>query len=104
MVNLEEMQGKTHKLYSSVVILEKRQAKWSFTGEAQLTMASLKNEFLKKYIKRNWNTIKNCCGGYEIEKEGLTLFKKISGDYFSILGIPVLQVTDYLRDRGLVVK
>jgi septum formation protein len=53
-------------------------------------------------VEENWTKIQHSVGGYEIESSGVSLFSKVDGDYFSVLGIPLLQLIDYLINRGVI--
>jgi len=58
------------------------------------------DSYLEHYVDRNWQEIQHCVGAYQMEKEGSRLFSKIEGDYFSILGLPLLEILNYLALRG----
>ena len=60
--------------------------------------------YLDNYIAQNWKSLENCVGGYQIESEGLRLFQHIEGDYFSILGMPLLEIVNFLAVRGVIEK
>ena len=57
---------------------------------------------LRRYIDRNWPSISSSVGGYLIESEGIRLFSEIKGDYFHILGLPLIEILNYLTDAGLI--
>jgi septum formation protein len=75
---------------------------WRFIGTANMTMRNLSDDFISKYVEDNWKKIQHSVGGYEIESSGASLFSKIDGDHFSVLGIPLLQLIDYLINRGVI--
>ena len=58
--------------------------------------------YISDYVNRNWDSIKNSVGGYKIEEEGCRLFSKIDGDYFSILGMPIIEIINFLCIRGVI--
>ena len=57
---------------------------------------------MEKYVKDNWDDIKHSVGGYQIENSGISLFSKIDGDYFSVLGLPIIQLVGHLLNRGVI--
>jgi septum formation protein len=99
---LREMSGKTHQLISAAVIYKDMQPIWRHVGVATLSMDSLSDSVIEKYVEKNWDTIKFCVGGYEIERRGVQLFNEIQGDYFCILGLPLLEIINFLKVRGVL--
>ena len=99
---LREMSGKTHQLISAAVIYKDMQPIWRHVGVATLSMDSLSDSVIEKYVEKNWDTVKFCVGGYEIERRGVQLFNEIQGDYFCILGLPLLEIMDFLKVRGVL--
>ena len=99
---LKFLRNKSHTLYSACVLYFANKAEWRFTGSATITMRNLSDEFISKYVDDNWNEVKHCVGGYKIENSGISFLSKINGDYFSILGLPVIQLLDHLVNRGVL--
>ena len=99
---LMEISGKKHIAYSAAVIFENSKPIWRFVGKADLLLKSNSEEYISDYVNRNWNSIKHSVGGYKIEKEGCRLFSKINGDYFSVLGMPLLEIINFLCIRGVI--
>ncbi len=97
---LTALSGKTHRLYSAAVIAEGGRAVWRHVDKAVMTMRPLSAEFIDDYVTQYWEEIRPCVGGYRIEAEGAQLFAKVDGNQFSIMGMPLLAVLDYLRIRG----
>jgi septum formation protein len=97
-----ELRGQTHKLLSAAVIYEEAKPVWRMVAEARLTMRILSNAYLQDYVERNWNSIRDSVGSYKLEEEGSRLFSAVDGDYFTVLGLPLLPLLGYLGDRGLV--
>jgi septum formation protein len=96
------MSGKTHQLISAAVIYKDMQPIWRHVGVATLSMDSLSDSVIEKYVEKNWDTVKFCVGGYEIERSGVQLFNEIQGDYFCILGLPLLEIMNFLKVRGVL--
>ena len=99
---LKVLEGNEHIVYSASVVYINNRPEWRFIGSANMTMRNLSDDFILKYVEDNWNTIQHSVGAYEIESVGASLFSKIDGDYFSVLGIPILQLIDYLINRGVI--
>lgn len=100
--HLERLSGKTHKLISAAVICENGEPIWRIVDTASLTMRSLSSAFIDQYVAEYWEQLRHCVGCYRIEAEGAQLFSSISGSQFTIIGLPLLPVLDYLRLRGLL--
>ncbi len=99
---LLKISGKKHCAYSAAVIFESSQPIWRFVGKADLFLKNNSEEYISDYVNRNWESIKNSVGGYKIEEEGCRLFSKINGDYFSVLGMPLLEIINFLCARGVI--
>ena len=97
-----KISGKKHSAYSAAVICENSKPIWRFVGKADLLLKNNSEEYISDYVNRNWDSIKNSAGGYKIEEEGSRLFTKISGDYFSILGMPLLEIINFLGIKGMI--
>ncbi|MFN3607130.1 MAG: Maf family protein, partial [Cypionkella sp.] len=99
---LQALGGKTHHLYSALVIYENGLPIWRHIGHARLTMRTATPSFLTEYVARNWHSIQHSVGGYKIEEEGLRLFTDIEGDTFTIQGLPLLPLINYLIIKGVM--
>lgn len=99
---LRQLAGTTHQLISAAVICEGGQPVWRSTGSAKLTMRRLSDAFIADYLDREGSAVLGCVGCYRIEALGAQLFAHVDGDQFSIRGLPLLAVLDYLRTRGLL--
>ena len=99
---LKVLEGNEHIVYSASVVYINNKPEWRFIGSANMTMRNLSDDFILKYVEDNWKKIQHSVGGYEIESFGASLFSKIDGDHFSVLGIPLLQLIDYLINRGVI--
>jgi septum formation protein len=100
--HLRLLSGKQHRLYSAAVIFHETRPIWRMIGEARLTMRDLSDSYIQSYLDRNWPDVSYCVGCYQVETEGLRLFSRIDGDYFSILGLPMTGLLTYLMDRGVI--
>ncbi len=97
---LSRLSGQRHRLFSAAVFCEAGQAVWRHIDSAALTMRPLSAGFIDDYVSANWDEIQRTVGCYQIEACGIQLFHKIEGNHFTILGMPLLAVLDYLRIRG----
>jgi septum formation protein len=102
--HLRQLRGKTHKLLSALVIYENAEPAWRYLGEARLTMHDFSDAYLNDYIDRNWDSIRYSVGCYKVEEEGVRLFSAITGDHFTILGLPLLPLLAYLGNRGMIAR
>ena len=99
---LIKISGKKHTAHSAAVIYENRVPVWRFVGKADLILRNSSERYIFDYVSRNWDNIKSSVGGYQIEEEGCRLIQKISGDYFSVLGMPLLEIVNFLSIKGII--
>jgi len=99
---LECLSGNTHQLISAAVIYDAGQPVWRAISSAELSVRPLSNEFIDNYLTALGEDAFWSVGCYQLEGLGSQLFNKIDGDYFTILGLPLLPVLDFLRGRGMV--
>ncbi|MFL6862689.1 MAG: Maf family protein [Allosphingosinicella sp.] len=97
---LESLRGAIHRLHSAAVIAEGGEGVWWACETVELTMRAFSDAFLDDYLDREWEHIRWNVGGYRIEGLGVQLFERIEGSHFAILGLPLLPLLAYLRERG----
>ncbi|MFV0336350.1 MAG: Maf family protein [Tropicimonas sp.] len=96
------MSDRTHALHSAVVLIEHGTPAWRHVETARLTMRPLSEAYVADYVARNWDSIRHCVGGYQLESEGVRLFSRVDGDYFTILGLPLLPLLNHLALREVI--
>ncbi len=102
LAQLRALRGQTHRLLSAVVLYDRREPVWRHVAEVRLTMRPFSDAFLDGYITRNWPSVQESVGAYKLEEEGIRLFSAIEGDYFTVLGLPLLPLLNYLGQRGFI--
>jgi len=98
--HLRAMSGKRHDLWSAAVIAENAQPIWRHVERAKMHVRPLSDAFIETYLDAEWPAIAGCVGCYRIEGPGAQLFTRIEGSQFTVLGMPLLNVLDFLRVRG----
>ena len=99
---LKKLRGMTHELHSAVALAVDGRVLWTHTGTARLKMRDFSDAFLEEYLTRAGDRIGQSVGAYELEGFGVQLFDKIEGDYFTILGLPLLPLLAELRAHGMI--
>jgi septum formation protein len=99
---LLDLSGKTHTLHTAVAVATNGETIWAETTMATLTMRKLSPEFIGRYLAAAGEEVLSSVGAYQIESLGVELFDKIDGDYFSILGLPLVPLLDTLRGEGVI--
>nr|MEC9421554.1 Maf-like protein [Pseudomonadota bacterium] len=94
--------GKTHELHSAVVISKNGEAIWRHVSTARLTMRELSPAFIGHYLAAAGEDVLSSVGAYQLESLGVQLFEKIDGDYFTILGLPLLPLLAELRSLKVI--
>ena len=97
---LRALSDRTHRLLSAAVVLKDGEPLWRHVGEVRLTMRRISESYLPDYVARNWESIRHSVGAYKLEEEGVRLFSRIEGDYFTILGLPLIELLTWLGIRG----
>jgi septum formation protein len=96
------LRGRTHRLVSAVVLVRDGQRLWHHVGRADLKMRDFSTRFLDRYLESAGQAALSSVGAYQLEGIGAQLFAAIEGDYFTILGLPLLPLLDNLREHGVL--
>ena len=99
---LGKLRGRTHELIGAAVLAKDGAPIWRHVDSATLTMRAFGDEFLEDYPAQEGEAVLGSVGCYHLEGRGAQLFAHIAGDYFSILGLPLLSVLAVLRDQGAI--
>jgi septum formation protein len=100
--HLTQLSAKAHRLNSAVALAYNGDIIWEHVSHAELTMRPLSADFIERHLKRVGERALSSVGAYQLEGEGLQLFSKIDGDYFTILGLPMLPLLEKLRALGAI--
>lgn len=98
---LSTLRGKSHHLNSAVCLVRDSEVMWSHVSVAAMHMRPFSDQFLESYLDRNGEKVLGSVGCYQLEGEGIQLFEAIDGDYFTILGLPLLPLLEELRKLGI---
>ena len=102
LAQLRLLSGGTHYLHSAAVVVEAGERVWGETETVAMDVRPLSDDFLQAYLDAEYEAVRFNVGAYRIEGMGAQLFEEVEGSHFAILGLPLLPLLDYLRDRGLL--
>jgi septum formation protein len=99
---LRRLRGRTHTLVSALVLARTGAAIWRHMGQATLSMREFSDDFLEDYLASEGEALLSGVGCYKLEGSGIQLFARIDGDYFTILGLPLLPLLSALREQAVI--
>jgi septum formation protein len=98
------LRGRSHELHAAVAFVKDDKVLFEYAGVARMTMRSFSDDFLDRYLDGVGSAAMASVGGYQLEGPGIQLFERVDGDYFTILGLPLLAVMDFLRQQGCLAR
>ncbi len=101
---LRQLSGQSHWLHSASTVFEESKQTWAAAESVRLKMRVLSAAFVDEYVARFCSSVLGCVGGYQIEGAGVQLFEQIEGSHFAIMGMPLLPLLAFLRDRGIMMS
>jgi septum formation protein len=99
---LARMSGRSHQLHSAAAIAEEGRIVWRSLETTRLQVRPIGDDFIRSYLDAEYESIRYGIGGYRIEGPGVQLFERIEGSHFAVLGMPLLPLLAFLRERGIV--
>lgn len=99
---LRFLRGRTHSLHTAVCVAQNGVVVWGALSTPRLHMRAFSDAFLEDYVRRAGDAVVTCVGAYEYEGLGAQLFQSVEGDYFSVLGLPLLPLLDFLRRASVL--
>ncbi|NUB11753.1 septum formation protein Maf [Azospirillum brasilense] len=101
---LQDLRGKTHRLVSCAVVIRDGERLWHHVDRARLTMRPFSDAFLESYLNAAGDDVMGSVGAYHLEGLGAQLFHRVDGDFFTILGLPLLPLLGFLRVHGVIAE
>jgi septum formation protein len=100
--HLQALRGRTHRLVTAAIVLRGGERLWHTVAIANLTMRPLTDGFIDEYLTRIGDSAFTAVGAYQLESLGAQLFDRAEGDFFTILGLPLLPLLGFLRAQGVI--
>jgi len=98
------LRGRTHSLATAVCVACNGERLWGAASMPELTMRRFSDAFLEGYIAAEGDTLLGSVGAYRLEGRGVQLFSRIAGDHFAVLGLPLIELLGFLRERGVMLR
>jgi septum formation protein len=101
---LRELCGRTHELHSAVAFVQHGAVLFEYVAMARLTMRNFSDDFLELYLDAVGDAVTASVGAYQIEGRGVQLLERVDGDYFTVLGLPLMEALEFLRRIGCLAR
>jgi septum formation protein len=101
---LRALSGRSHELYSAIAFVQDGVVLFEHVGVARLTMRAVSDRFLDDYLDAVGDAATASVGAYQLEGLGIQLFERLDGDYFTVLGLPLITALDFLRRHGCLAQ
>ncbi len=101
---LKQLRGRTHELHAGICCVRDDQTLFRYTDSASLTVRDFSDDFLQNYLNQEGEDVCTSVGAYKLEGRGVQLFSKIEGDYFTILGLPLVPLLEFLRSQKVIAQ
>ena len=98
--NLALLRGKTHRLNSAMSLVAGGEEHWGHVEPAEMSVRDFSDAFLDRYIERAGEGVLKSVGSYQLDGLGVQLFERVTGDYFTVIGLPLIQLLAKLREMG----
>jgi septum formation protein len=98
-VQLQKLRGRTHVLVTAACVIQADERLWQASSLPELTMRLFSDTFLDEYVAAEGEALLGSVGAYRLETRGVQLFSRMTGDYFAVLGLPLIELLDFLRSR-----
>jgi len=98
------LRGRKHSLFSAAVVAIGGQPVWRYVGQTDLWMRQFSDRFLEGYLASEGDALLQTVGCYRLESGGVRLFSRIKGDYFTVLGMPLVELLSYMAETGVLLK
>lgn len=99
--HLQRLRGRTHELLTAIVVTRADAILWRHMETPKLKMRAFSDDFLEAYLRQAGPSVLSSVGAYQLESVGAQLFERVEGDYFSVLGLPLLPLLSFLREQGV---
>jgi septum formation protein len=101
---LKQLRGRTHELHAGICCVRDNQTLFRYTDSANLTVRDFSDDFLQDYLNQEGEDVCASVGAYKLEGRGVQLFSRIEGDYFTILGLPLVPLLEFLRSEKVIAQ